>query len=107
MSLIYRKNDQLPSPQVTFTRGGTAIDLSGATAVRGHVKIKGQSTIKVTRSLTPVDAANGIFRLDWQSGDLNTVAAIYQVELEIEWTAGVYETAPDLLEFAVVEDFST
>lgn len=107
----YRVNDQRPYLRVTFLREDEngdeqPEDLStvlGITAKGRNVDTP--ETLKFTHTMAPYDTENGVFEIQWVSGDLDTVG-LYEIEYEIEWFAGVYETSYQISYVRVKEQFS-
>ena len=87
--MICVKKDDTRPLDVTLRRGGSAIDLTGAT-VR-FIMTNGVKTVEGNCTLE--DAAAGEVRFSWAPGDLDT-AAIFRAEWEITYTGGEIETVP-------------
>jgi hypothetical protein len=79
--------------QVTLKYDGSAVDVSGATSVRFHMKAPGASSAKVDAAATLVDGANGVVKYEWQAADVDTVG-VYKGEFEVTYSNGDVETFP-------------
>lgn len=90
-----KANDRRPYLQIAFVdANGDAVNLTGALAVRFHMKPVDSATLKIDGgSATVTDATNGLAEYRWTVGDTDT-AGLFHGEFEIEWTSGVYETHP-------------
>lgn len=99
--LKLRLNDLQPYYYASIVDSdGTAVSLSGATAVFSMRTVDG--TLKVNRqSATISDATNGYLHYVWQSGDTDT-AGSYYIEFEITPASGGKFTVP-AYDKAVVE----
>lgn len=90
-----KANDRLPSIQATLSSGGSALDLTTATAVKFIMKTSTGSTIRVNATATIVTPTSGVVRYDWLAVDTATPGD-YVAEWEITWTGGKKQTVPTL-----------
>jgi hypothetical protein len=93
MAFYIKQNDTSPSMLANLTDGdGNAINLTGAT-VNVHVKDL-EGNIKIDRTIDIPDPLIGRVRLNWQTGDTDTVGTYY-VEFEATYNDGSIETFPN------------
>ena len=96
MSLAYYKQHDL-EPSLNFAlqnADGSAILLTGATGVNIILRPTGATSGETKHAMTVVDAANGLVRHTWISGDTNTVGT-YDLECEIIWPTSRPQTVPN------------
>lgn len=96
MSFTIKSGDTSPSIQYTLYEpdGSTPVDLTSST-VNFHMRLKGSTAAPaVDASATLVDAANGVVRYDWASGDTAT-AGEHEAEFEVTFQTGKVETFPN------------
>ena len=102
----YRTDDRRPAIVWTIRRDGVAIDMSGASAVNARIRPVGSAVTSFKNELTTVtDGSDGQYLLSFTANQLAT-AGEYEGELEITWSAGVYETAPGIFYISVVDGFA-
>lgn len=89
-------------------RDGTIIDPSTAPGILVEGRIKGQGSIKFTRTLSAGEVTivadsdgNNRIRVSFGAADLDT-AGIYQIHAVITWSDNT-ETSPEPYEFKVVK----
>lgn len=103
------RNDTGPQLQLVLTdsQTGAVIDLIGASGVL-HFRAAESTTVLFSRALSvdPILASSGIARVDWQPTDLDRDAGDYEGEIEITFPSGVVQTAFDILQFRIREDFA-
>ena len=93
MAFTIKQNDTSPSVQATLKDyNGNPINLVGATD-RFHMK-SFEGTLKVNRTMTITNAANGVVTYYWQSGDTAT-AGTYYAEFEVTYADLSVETFPN------------
>jgi hypothetical protein len=93
MAFTIKQSDTSPSLQATLQdANGTAININGA-SIRFHMKAVG-GAIVIDQPMTIVNAAGGIVKYDWQSGDTDT-AGTYYVEFEVTYLDLSVETFPN------------
>lgn len=97
-----KQNDRKPSMVATLRyENGTIRDLTGCTVKFLMRRARGW-TAKVNAAATVTDAAGGVVRYDWASGDTDTVGR-WQGEFQVTETAtGKLETFPNVGYLAVV-----
>ena len=93
---IWKQNDLEPPAQAPLLNAdGSPIDLTTATSVKFLMRPTGTSgSPKVTHAVTITDAANGIVKYAWVSGDTDTVGTFDQ-EWEITWPTSRPQTVPN------------
>jgi hypothetical protein len=80
--LYYVENDTLPEVQCTYTdTDGNAIDITGYT-----FEIHVQYAVPLSNAGVIVDAANGIFKFEWGSGDIQS--GTWNAEIQITDAGG-------------------
>ena len=93
MAFIIKQNDTSPAIQATLKdANGSAIDLTGADVVMHMKSVNG--VLKVSEEMTIVDAANGVVKYDWVTGDTDTVGTYY-VEFQVTYADLTIETFPN------------
>lgn len=85
--------DTLPSLTITATNNGGLYDLTGATATL-FVRAESATANKFSRVGTLTSATAGIITFTWQASDWD-VAGTYYGELEIDFTGGNTDAAPE------------
>lgn len=91
-----KQNDLRPPLKVQCSRSDTGIaNLTTATSVKFIMRKKGEvGTPKISRAAAIENAATGIVRHDWLSGDTDTEGTFYG-EFEVTWPDGDPETFPN------------
>tara|TARA_B110000503_G_scaffold131136_1_gene205321 strand:- start:71 stop:391 length:321 start_codon:yes stop_codon:yes gene_type:complete len=93
MAFIIKQNDTSPAIQATLKDAtGSNVNLTGADVVM-HMK-SASGVLKVSEEMTIVDAANGIVKYDWVTGDTDTVDTYY-VEFQVTYADLTVETFPN------------
>ena len=93
MAFIIKQNDTSPAIQATLKDAtGSNVDLTGADVVMHMKSVNG--VLKVSEEMTIVDAANGIVKYDWVTGDTDTVDTYY-VEFQVTYADLTVETFPN------------
>jgi hypothetical protein len=93
MAFTIKQSDTSPSILANLQdSNGTAINLNGA-SVRFHMKAVGGAVV-IDEPMTIVNAAGGIVRYDWQTGDTD-VPGTYYVEFEATYSDNTIETFPN------------
>lgn len=94
MTFVIKRNDTSPGMQATLKNGsGTAVDLTGATVLM-IMRPVGGGKRKISGACTLHDAANGIVRYAWVSGDTDT-AGLFNVEFQVTYADSTVETFPN------------
>lgn len=100
MAWKIKENDTRPAYVVTLKDnfglpGEAVINLTTATKVDFIMREKGTTGApKVKRTMTIVNAANGLVQHNWQATDTDTPGT-FEVEFEITWNDGGIETVPN------------
>ena len=93
MAFYIKQNDTSPSMLANLQDAdGNAINLTGAN-VQVHIK-NVDGTLKVDRPAIIPDPIIGRVRVNWQTGDTDTVGTYY-VEFEATYNDGAIETFPN------------
>lgn len=93
MAFTIKQSDTSPSLQATLQDAdGNAININGA-SIRFHMKAVGGAVV-IDQPMTIVNAAGGIVKYDWQSGDTDT-AGTYYAEFEVTYSDLSVETFPN------------
>lgn len=93
MAFTIKQSDTSPSIQATLQDSdGNAVNINGA-SVRFHMKAVGGAVV-IDQPMTIVNAAGGIVRYDWQTGDTDTPGTYY-VEFEVTYSDNTIETFPN------------
>jgi hypothetical protein len=93
MAFIIKQNDTSPAIQATLKDAtGSNVNLNGCVVVM-HMK-SASGVLKVSEEMTIVDAANGIVKYDWVTGDTDTVDTYY-VEFQVTYADLTVETFPN------------
>ncbi len=91
---LIKQNDLAPSIVGNLkAAGGNAKNLSDATSVVFKMGTS-TGTLKVSETITPFDAANGVCVYDWQEGDTDTAGTFF-AEFEVTNANGTKETFPN------------
>jgi len=93
------QNDTRPWIEFTVTSAGTAVNLTGGTAIFRFRKADGASVL-FSRPCTLTNPAAGKCRYSWQTGDL-AEPGDYVGELEIIFSDGTVQTCSEVLRFSV------
>jgi len=108
---IYHVDDTGPPIDWLLKRDDEVVDPSTATAIVVKVRIKGESSVKFTRTLAlgtvsvvEDDDGNNRIRCTFAAGNLDT-AGTYQAQAVLTWPS-FGETSPDPHEFQVAEAWS-
>jgi len=108
-SFNYVQGDTGPQIRLTLTDDdtSTATDLTGASATL-HFRAAGDTSVLFSRALiiNAGTANQGLAVLQWNAGDLNQVAGVYEGEVEIVKSSGLRETLYETLRFRIREDFA-
>jgi hypothetical protein len=102
------QNDDKPDLIFTITdSGGSAVDLSGST-VDFHFTEQGTSTLKNAghTTCTLTDAANGVCKYEWGSGDLDTVG-IFEGEVQVTYASSKVQTVYAKFDFEIRDELDT
>lgn len=98
------QNDTAPDINFTIKRSGTAVDLTGATVL---LKIQdtstGLRTNDANNECTLVSATAGTCKYMFTAGDLPN-ATTYNCDLEITYSGGQVETAPNYVTIIAREE---
>jgi len=79
--------------QIRDETTGLPVDLTGASAVAHLYDASGGAALWTGHAVVVEDPAEGILRLDWASGDLDT-AGTHPLEFEVTLASGEIETYP-------------
>lgn len=97
------QNDTGPAITVTLTDdSGVAVNVSAAgDVVKFYFRAVGSATVKNTITCTkPNGGADGVVKISWPVGALDTVGA-FEGEIEITFDTGVVQTMYEKLKFHV------
>jgi len=93
MAYEIKKNDRRRYWRVQLTHNGSPADITGNFGVKFTMK-QGASAPKINKAaMDVIDEATGVVEYRWQSGDTDT-SGTFNVEVEVDWGAGVTETFP-------------
>ena len=108
-SFNYVQGDTGPQIRLTLTDDdtGSAANLTGA-SVTLHFRAAGATSVLFSRALvvSSETASQGIAILQWNTGDLNQDAGVYEGEVEVVKATGLRTTLYDTLRFRIREDFA-
>lgn len=91
-----KQGDTSPAIKSQLSADGSSIDLFNVTEVRFLMKKSGTLVVDddTNGAVSITDAANGIVKYEWQSGDTDNLSA-HEAEWEVEYSDGTKETFPN------------